>query len=163
MDLLDCMLEHDRWTTDRILTICRELPQWRLHTHFGVGHGTIDATLRHMIRSVQVWTDLMCGRLVAPPDAVEAAGVDALAILCNVFYGEFAACARDCRDAGRLDVYFPDTRADPPVPRTYGGAIAHVITHNMHHRGEILHMLGKLNVPDLPEGDVLSWEKHAGG
>ena len=56
-----------------------------------------------------------------------------------------------------------DTRDDPPAPMTYGSAIAHVITHNMHHRAEILHMLGKLNVPDLPEGDVLTWEKQARG
>jgi uncharacterized damage-inducible protein DinB len=163
MDLLDRMLEHDRWTTDRILAICRELPQWRLHTHFNVGNATIDSTLRHMIRSMQVWTDLMCRRPVAAPDAVEAAGFDALAILFNVLYADFAACARECRDEGRLDVVFLDTRDDPPAPRTYGSAIIHVITHNMHHRAEILHMLGKLNVPGLPEGDVLSWEREVRG
>lgn len=159
MDLLDRMLEHDRWTTDRILATCRELPQWRLHTHFGVGHATIDTTLRHMIRSVQVWTDLMCRRPVAPPDAVEAAGPDALPILFHVLYAEFANCARECRDEGRLDQVFLDTRGEPPTPQVYGSAIAHVITHNMHHRAEILHMLGKLNVPDLLKGDVLTWDK----
>jgi hypothetical protein len=28
----------------------------------------------------------------------------------------------------------------------------------MHHRAEILNMLGQLNGPDLPEGDVLNWK-----
>jgi uncharacterized damage-inducible protein DinB len=59
MDILDRMLEHDRWTTNRILVICRELPQSQLQTHFNIGPATIDATLRHMIGNVQVWTDLM--------------------------------------------------------------------------------------------------------
>ena len=40
------------------------------------------------------------------------------------------------------------------------GARVHdkVISDDMHHRAELLHMLGKLGVPDLPEGDVLGWE-----
>jgi uncharacterized damage-inducible protein DinB len=28
----------------------------------------------------------------------------------------------------------------------------------MHHRGEVLHMLSRLGLTDLPEGDLLSWE-----
>ncbi len=47
--------------------------------------------------------------------------------------------------------------------RTYGGTIAHVITHSMHHRAQLLYMLRLLGVEGLPEGDVLSWERQAGG
>ena len=28
----------------------------------------------------------------------------------------------------------------------------------MHHRGEVLHMLKRLDLTGLPEGDLLSWE-----
>jgi uncharacterized damage-inducible protein DinB len=46
-----------------------------------------------------------------------------------------------------------------PWPKSFGGTIAHVITHNMHHRGEIIHMLTRLGLVNVLEGDVLSWEQ----
>ena len=76
---------------------------------------------------------------------------------------DFAALARRIRDERRYDDEWIDALDDPPTAKTYGGAIAHVITHDMHHRGELLHMLGRLGLRDLPEGDVLSWEAAAAG
>ena len=72
---------------------------------------------------------------------------------------DFAALARRVRDKGRLDERWVDALDDPPTAKSYGGAIAHVLTHDMHHRGELLHMLHRLGLRDLPEGDALSWEK----
>ena len=51
-----------------------------------------------------------------------------------------------------------DHRTNPPKARTYGGTIAHVITHSMHHRAQLLYLLRRLGVENVPEGDVLSWE-----
>jgi hypothetical protein len=31
----------------------------------------------------------------------------------------------------------------------------------MHHRGELMHMLDRSGVRDLPEGDLLTWEATA--
>ncbi len=39
-----------------------------------------------------------------------------------------------------------------------GGGITHILTHSMHHRAQVLYMLRRVGVVDLPEGDVLSWE-----
>jgi uncharacterized damage-inducible protein DinB len=52
-----------------------------------------------------------------------------------------------------------DVLDDPPKEKTYGGAIAHVLTHSMHHRAQVLYMLRQLGLTALPEGDVLSWEE----
>ena len=41
------------------------------------------------------------------------------------------------------------------MEKTYGGAIAHVITHSMHHRAHLLYMLRQPGLTALPEGDVL--------
>jgi len=71
---------------------------------------------------------------------------------------DFAALARWVRDGDRWDERWLDVLDDPPAEKTCGGAIAHVLTHNMNHRGELLHMLARFGLHDLPEGDALSWE-----
>ena len=57
---------------------------------------------------------------------------------------------------------FVDVLDDPPRRKTFGGGIAHIITHSMHHRAQLLYMLRRLGVARLPEGDVFSWENDAG-
>lgn len=36
--------------------------------------------------------------------------------------------------------------------------ILHIATHNMHHRGQLLYMLRRSGLSEVPEGDALSWE-----
>jgi uncharacterized damage-inducible protein DinB len=161
MDLLDRLLEHDRWTTRQVLAICRALPPKQVQQPFGVGNGSLDATLRHMLGNIQLWTELMRTRPVQSWDAIRSANLEELALLFETLYADFADCARRLRDDDRLDDVYLDVLDDPPTPKTFGGTIAHVLTHNMHHRAELLHMLGQLGAPNLLEGDVLSWEKQA--
>jgi uncharacterized damage-inducible protein DinB len=160
VDLLDRLLGHDAWTTRQILLRCRDLTDAELHRRFDVGHETVHATLLHLIGNVRAWTDLMAGTPVIDDDddAWRAHSVDDLLARYEAAAVDFAALARRVRDEGRFDEVWTDTLDDPPTTKTYGGAIAHVLTHDMHHRGELLHMLGRLGLPDLPEGDVLSWE-----
>ena len=158
MDLLDRLLEHDRWTTRQVLAICATLTSAQLQQPTAIGHGTIDETLRHTIRNIQVWTDLMCEQPLRPRDPVEHATIVELAGIFEASYADFADSARRMRDGNRLDATYLDVLDEPPTPKSIGGTIAHVITHDMHHRSEILNMLGQLGVPNLPEGDVLGWE-----
>ena len=51
----------------------------------------------------------------------------------------------------------------PPRPKTFGGAIAHVLTHSMHHRAQAHYILEKLGVENVIEGDALGWEGQARG
>jgi uncharacterized damage-inducible protein DinB len=67
--------------------------------------------------------------------------------------------AHDVAKRDGWDETWLDVLDDPPARKTYGGAIAHVITHSMHHRAQLLWMLRHLGVRGLPEGDVLSWER----
>jgi len=69
-----------------------------------------------------------------------------------------AEVAKAVSARGAWDDRWLDQLDEPPTEKTYGGAIAHVITHRMHHRAQLLYMLRQLGVKDLPEGDVLSWE-----
>ena len=74
-------------------------------------------------------------------------------------YPEFAAFALHIEREGRLDDLWTDVLDVPPAQKSYGGAIGHVITHDMHHRAEILHIMKRLGMENLPEGDLMGWDQ----
>ncbi|MGE0760902.1 MAG: DinB family protein [Vicinamibacterales bacterium] len=159
MDLLDRLLGHDAWTTRQLIERCSELSDEQLDRQFDIGHRSIRATLQHIIFNMEAWSALMARvevpRSTAPNHEQSMPhfskrldrAADRLAEVAK------AVSARSAWDERWLDVL-----DQPPVEKTYGGAIAHVITHSMHHRAQLLYMLRQLGVSDLPEGDVLSWE-----
>lgn len=160
MDVLDRLLGHDEWTTGELLRRCGELTEAQLRERFDIGHETVHATLVHMIGNVGEWTDLMrTGTDLPRENGWAEMGIPSIADEHARSYAGFGALAREIRDADRWDELWVDTLDDPPRAKSYGGAILHVITHNMHHRGEVLHMLARLALTDLPEGDLLSWEE----
>lgn len=156
MDLLDRFLGHDAWTTRKLLVICQGLSDEQLDHPFDIGHRTVRATLEHVVRNVEVWTDLMAGR---PASASHGKSIPELIARGDRAFLELRAVARNVAERGAWDDYFLDTLDDPPVGKTLGGGIAHLITHSMHHRAQLLYMLRRLGLNRLPEGDVLSWEQ----
>jgi uncharacterized damage-inducible protein DinB len=163
VDLLDRLLAHDEWTTRQLLILAQSLTEAQWTQPFDIGHVTLRATLEHMIDNVETWTALMNGEHNPEelPPFERLSPTDLLARHQAAML-EFTALARRIRDAGSWDVLWVDILDDPPQEKSYGGAIAHVITHNMHHRSEVMHMLHRLGVEDVLEGDVLSWEGVAG-
>jgi uncharacterized damage-inducible protein DinB len=161
MDLLDRLLEHDRWTTTQLLERCRELRAEQWAESFDLGHQTLAATFQHMIGNVRIWTDLMAERPVQPSADEALISADDLLAAWQGVYDDFAALSRVVGDEHGWDATYIDVLDNPPRPKTFGGTIAHVITHNMHHRSEIIHMLTRLGIEHILEGDVLSWEQQA--
>jgi uncharacterized damage-inducible protein DinB len=162
MDLLDRLLLHDSWTTRKLLLTCRQLDDADLDREFDLALRTVRATLSHIVRNVEAWTDLMHERDVrAVPDGGET--VDGLLSRLDAAAADLAALARDVRERGAWDETWVDRLDDPPREKTFGGAIGHVITHSMHHRGQAIHMLRRLGARDVPEGDVLGWERRTQG
>jgi uncharacterized damage-inducible protein DinB len=157
LDLLDRLLEHDAWTTRRVLECAQALTGAQIDQCFDIGHQTVRKTLQHMIGNIEVWTDLMASRPVRqmPP---ERPSIAALQQRFDAAWDDFAQLARQLRDAGCLDGMYVDVLDQPPQNKSYAGTILHVVTHDHMHRAEILHMLQRLEVPNLIEGDVLSWE-----
>jgi uncharacterized damage-inducible protein DinB len=161
MDLLDRLLGHDRWTTAQLLEHCRELRSEQWTQPFDLGHQSLEATFQHMLGNVRVWTDLMAERPVRRSSDEALTSADDLLITWQRVYDEFATLARQIGDQGRWDATYIDVLDDPPQPKTFGGTIAHVITHNMQHRAEVIHLLTRLGLANVLEGDVLSWEQQA--
>ncbi len=153
MDLLDRLVGHDHWATARLLDLSCGLTDAQLDQPFDIGHRTLRATFEHMIFNVEFWTALMAEQ------PVEAQRDDrSLAALIERHersYAAFATVSHRVRDDQRLDDTFVD-HFDADM--TFGGAILHVILHDAQHRSEALHILERLGVPDLPEGDPQEWE-----
>ena len=158
MDLLDRLIGHDIWTTRQLLDICRGLSDEQLDHPIDIGPQTVRLTLRHMIYNIEAWSDLMAGRPMRKNPPLEEASMSALSDRLDAAAIEFTRIARGVADRGAWDEKWLNRREDPPKERTYGGTIAHVITHSMHHRAQLLYMLRVLGVEGRPEGDVLSWE-----
>ena len=64
MEILDRLLGYDAWTTRQLLLRCRELSDEQLDRQFDIGHRSVRATLLHMIRNMEFWTDLITGQPV---------------------------------------------------------------------------------------------------
>ena len=153
MNLLERMLEHDRWTTARFLEVSRGVTDEQFVQPFDIGHRTLRATFGHMIAAVGFWTTAMAG----PPEAMRE-DERSLAVLIDEHersYAAFADLARRIHDANRLDETFVDWYG---WPKTFGGTILNVALHNERHRGEVLHILQRLDVRGLPDGDPQEWE-----
>lgn len=158
MDLLDRLLGHDSWTTRRLLDQAAALTDQQLDQEFDIGHRTLRRTLAHIIWNIECWTDLMKGGGVRPrPEPNQS--ITALSQRHEAASSEFIQFAREIADQNRLDEAFLDVLDDPPRKKPFGGVIVHLATHVMHHRAQLLFMMRRLGVEDLPEGDALSWEQ----
>ena len=63
----------------------------------------------------------------------------------------------------RYDACFLDILDNPPQKKTFGGAIGHVLTHDMHHRAQVMYLIEKVGIKEHIEGDLLSWESTSFG
>ncbi|MBA3527901.1 MAG: DinB family protein [Propionibacteriaceae bacterium] len=160
MDLLDLLLDHDHWATARLLEASGGLSDAQLDQPFDIGHRTLRETFGHMIFNVPFWTAFLAGQ---PADnggySADAQPEDrSLAALSDHHErssAAFASAARRLRAEGRLEETYVDHYA---VRKAFGGTILMVVEHNEGHRTELLHILERLGVPDLPEVDLGVWE-----
>ena len=160
MDILDRLLGHDSWSTRQLLLACQTLPDELLDQEFAIDHRSLRATFAHLIVNMETWTDLICEREVS-----ERSGCTVTQLLQrhSVISREFAQVARTVARDQRYDDCFIDTLDNPPRRKTFGGAIGHVITHNMHHRAQLMFLMEKVGINEHIEGDLLTWESVAFG
>jgi len=155
MDILDRLLAHDTWTTRQLLLACRSLPDDLLDKEFEIDHKSLRKTFTHMIENMEVWTDLLYERNVQYKTGTT---IPELLERLSIAGRDFATLARNIAQDQRFDDCFLDALEKPPKKKTYGGAIGHVITHNMHHRAQIMFLMERVGLNDHIEGDLLSWE-----
>lgn len=157
MDLLDRSLGHDRWTTRQYLDVSRDLTDAQLDQEFDIGLRTLRDTFDHMIYIVPFWASQMAGQPIEVDRSDRS--IPALIERHERYYEMFESMARQMRDEERLDETFTDHFG---YEQSQGGTIIHVLLHNAQHRSEVLHILRRLGVSDLIEGDPQEWEHMTG-
>jgi uncharacterized damage-inducible protein DinB len=165
MDMLDRFLGHDAAASRALLVLSLGLSDEHLDRRLGLDLGTLRDSLEHVVAVMELWTDRMLGQ---PPrsEGRPAGGRPSVEDLLRRFEAvaaDFAALARRVQAEGRLDDTFVDLRERSPRRRTLGAGIGHVVTHSATHRGHIAAMLERLGVSDVPEGDLLGWERDLRG
>jgi uncharacterized damage-inducible protein DinB len=160
MDILDRLVAHDTWTTRQLLLACQSLPDELLDKDFDIDQRSLRKTFAHIIDNMETWTDLICERPVTPRSGNTIAEfLDRLSVVGR----DFAHIARKIAREERYDDCFVDSLDKPPRLKTFGGAIGHLITHDMHHRAQIMFLMEKLGLKEHIEGDLLSWESSSFG
>jgi uncharacterized damage-inducible protein DinB len=160
MDLLDRLLAHDVWTTRQLLLQAQPLSDAELDRPFDVDLRTLRQCFVHMIQAMEIWNDLLYERTPRTGGELQARpqSLDGLLQRLDEAGDEFAALARDVAREDRWDAVFVDVLDRPPKEKTFGGTIAHVITHSVHHRAQAMYMMEQLGIREHVEGDVLGWE-----
>ena len=158
MDLLDRLLLHDAWTTNQLLQIASTLSHKQLDREFEIGHATLRRTFEHIVHNVEVWSQLLRGTYEAAASATTESrpSIDSLVLRHATAARRLAIVAKEVAMRDGWDEVWIDAIDDKE--KTFGAAIAHVITHSAHHRAQVLNMLRHTGVDSLPEGDVFSWD-----
>lgn len=153
MDLLERLLDHDRWATDTLFGTCASLSDEQFGQSFDIGHENIHTTFGHMIANIEYWTDMMQEtELDRSTETWERAN---LRPRYDRAYDAFERYSLMIRDEDRFDATFVDRWE---MPQTYGAVILHVVLHNDEHRQEILHILNRLGLESIPEIDHALWD-----
>ena len=84
--------------------------------------------------------------------------VDGLLQRLEIAAKRLSSLAETIDHRGAWDTSWVDHLDDPPQKKSYATTFAHVVTHGMHHRAQLLFMMRCTGIENLPEGDVFSWE-----
>ncbi len=160
MDLLDRLLGHDLWSTRQLMLQSKPLSNAQLDQAFDVDSRSLRECYVHIVQVIEIWNDLLYERLPRGSDLLKSKPrtLDGLIVRLEEAGGELAQIARKIANENLWDDTFMDVLDDPPRKKTFGGTIAHVITHSMHHRAQAMYMMERLGIKDHIEGDVLGWE-----
>lgn len=160
MNLIERLLGHGRWFTGMFLEAALPLTDEQLDREFDIGHRTFRKTAVQMVNVITAETARLRGVPPAEPLPDDASIEHALAAYTTA-YDAFEEAVRAMETAGdeRRNATYIDNYG---IPQSYGGTALYVIMQNLVRLSELRHILVRLGIDDLMEGDVQEWEHFAG-
>jgi uncharacterized damage-inducible protein DinB len=160
MTILERLQRHDAWTTRKLLILSAHLSDEELDRDFDIGHRTLRKTFAHIISNMEGWCDLMLGQprrsRIPSPDTIS---IPELIARLDGVAEELLALGKSVSEGQLEDHDFIDHLDQPPHKKPLGAGLVHIATHGMHHRAQCLYLMRKIGIPNLIEGDALSWEQ----
>ncbi len=166
MTILDRLLGHDVWTTRQLLLRCRELSDEQLNRNFDIGDRSLLGTFEHLIACMESHTDLLLERrtpenFLATKELRDDESIDGMLIRLAIVSKDFSEFATRVDGEGTADDMCTNPEDFNRLP--LGSVIAHILTHSMHHRAQIMYIFEQSGIKDIIEGDALGWEGQARG
>jgi uncharacterized damage-inducible protein DinB len=141
-----------------LLERCRSLTPQQFHQRFEIGPGSLHDTLRHIISVMRRWANRIADRPPGTPieETPTTQTPDELLVLLDEVHRELKEVIFRVARARRFDEVM---RVEfTPERFSRGTAFVHVITHGAHHRAQVLNILRRLGLTDLPELEAIEWE-----
>ena len=167
MDLIDRLLDHDLYMTKKLLKGASLLSAHQLDAPLPSiskplcweEANSLRDLLHQMILAKEVWVAAVEKQgFPAEGDRSVEAIISRAEVACPMFDG----LVRRVRDANEWDTKFVDELCEQPVPFTFGGMIAHVLTFGIYRRQLAIETMKRLGV-DVGFGDPLGWEQDPAG
>jgi len=150
-DPIDVLLQHNEWATRRVLEICLALTDDEFDRPFGIGPGSLRATLLHIVTRYDFWADTIAERSAGDkpkrPRLTVRSSAQAMLDALGPAAADFRAVAFIAVKTGLEMTVRPNWSRVPLI--TKGAAIVHMCTHAMHHRAQCLIMLRRLGRADV--------------
>ena len=142
------LVEYELWCNLKILDFLSRLTKEEWHRDFGFGLRTPHRTLFHIANVMRGWSGCV-GPVVREPSFLDYTASTSLQELQEMFLGvsdSWPAAARASHEQGLLD---KDRRLHQ---------LLHIVTHGMHHRGQLLSMITLMGYNQPFEGgDFGGW------
>lgn len=164
MDLIDRLLDADAATIRRILTTVKSLPEDTLDQPLPapvhpLAFDEPATTLRELLDGILYTQEIWLAAVESQPfERAQDTSLEGLTRRAEIVMPMFAGLVRRVRDANEWNTTFVDGLCDPPETFTFGGMIAHVLTHNTHRRQSAVAALRRLGAESVGWGDPLDWE-----
>jgi len=153
-DAVRMLLEYEHWCTDKLARKIEPLAQEQLVRRFAIGHGTLHASLYHLVRVAEKWTDR--SRPV-PTGVIFKTYPGPGKVTVKTLRDQYRAAAEQMllNNAALNSV---DESARDHAWEIKRNHLIHITTHGMHHRAQIINMLTQLGVKNIVEGgDFGGW------
>ena len=137
-----------------ILAAMRGLSPEQLDRPFEMGPGSIRATFEHDLGALRGWADVYASRPRQAwlPDEGPYT-IEQLETMTTELHDDWANIVQRFP----LDDVIERPRGDSVRRFTRAHILAHVTTHSMHHRAQMINMLRHVGITELPTGSVMHW------